>query len=134
MLNALRGRKGTKPVDLHITPLSAVKRIEVLRDGAGAQYGSDVVAGVTNIILDDGRSGGELEADLTRELAVPGLAHPALLALAGDLRLSCAASFNKTTVSDTAGIAALSQRQTLVGPEARNTLTDAAPRQDHAGV
>ena len=32
---------------------SAIKRIEVLRDGASAQYGSDAIAGVINIILDD---------------------------------------------------------------------------------
>ena len=33
--------------------MSAIKRIEVLRDGASAQYGSDAIAGVINIILDD---------------------------------------------------------------------------------
>ena len=38
-------------------PLSAIKRIEVLRDGAGAQYGSDAIAGVINIILDDAPDG-----------------------------------------------------------------------------
>ncbi|RAX29253.1 TonB-dependent receptor plug domain-containing protein, partial [Enterococcus sp. HPCN18] len=35
-------------------PTSAIKRIEVLRDGASAQYGSDAIAGVINIILEDG--------------------------------------------------------------------------------
>ena len=51
---------GTTPVDLNAIPISAVKRIEVLRDGAGAQYGSDAIAGVINIILDDAPHGGEV--------------------------------------------------------------------------
>ncbi|MBF34130.1 MAG: TonB-dependent receptor [Hyphomonadaceae bacterium] len=39
--------------DLASIPSFAIKRIEVLRDGASAQYGSDAIAGVINIILDD---------------------------------------------------------------------------------
>jgi iron complex outermembrane receptor protein len=39
-------------------PTSAVDHIEVLRDGAAAQYGSDAIAGVINIILKHGRDGG----------------------------------------------------------------------------
>ncbi|HET7862921.1 MAG TPA: TonB-dependent receptor, partial [Burkholderiaceae bacterium] len=52
--------KGTNPVDFSAIPLNAIKRIEVLRDGAGAQYGSDAIAGVINVILDDAPEGGEL--------------------------------------------------------------------------
>ncbi|HJU38604.1 MAG TPA: TonB-dependent receptor plug domain-containing protein, partial [Tahibacter sp.] len=54
--------KGTTPVDFNSIPISAIKRIEVLRDGAGAQYGSDAIAGVINIILDDADHGGEVSA------------------------------------------------------------------------
>lgn len=54
---------GAVAVDFASIPVNAVKRIEVLRDGAGAQYGSDAIAGVINIILDDARSGGELTAN-----------------------------------------------------------------------
>ncbi|MGH8254324.1 MAG: TonB-dependent receptor plug domain-containing protein [Steroidobacteraceae bacterium] len=50
--------KGTTPVDFNSIPLNSIKRIEVLRDGAGAQYGSDAIAGVINIILDDSPSAG----------------------------------------------------------------------------
>ncbi len=53
-----RGNTGT---DLNAIPASAIKRIEVLRDGASAQYGSDAIAGVINIVLKDqtdGLSGG----------------------------------------------------------------------------
>lgn len=52
--------RGTTPVDFNAIPVSAIKRIEVLRDGAGAQYGSDAIAGVINIILDDAPEGGEV--------------------------------------------------------------------------
>jgi iron complex outermembrane receptor protein len=61
-LDAKIGR-GTTPVDFNSIPLSAVSRIEVLRDGAGAQYGSDAVAGVINVILKG--AGGPTEASLT---------------------------------------------------------------------
>ncbi len=51
--------KGTSPVDINSIPVGAIKRIEVLRDGAGAQYGSDAIAGVINIVLKDAADGGE---------------------------------------------------------------------------
>lgn len=54
--------RGTTPVDFNAIPISAIKRVEVLRDGAGAQYGSDAIAGVVNIILDDAPQGGEVTA------------------------------------------------------------------------
>jgi len=49
-----RGNSGT---DLNAIPASAIKRIEVLRDGASAQYGSDAIAGVINIVLKDKTDG-----------------------------------------------------------------------------
>jgi iron complex outermembrane receptor protein len=51
--SALLGSRGAQAPDLAQIPTSAIKRIEVLRDGASAQYGSDAIAGVINIILDD---------------------------------------------------------------------------------
>ncbi|MBC3916566.1 TonB-dependent receptor [Undibacterium sp. CY18W] len=51
--SALLGSRGAQAADLAQIPTSAIKRIEVLRDGASAQYGSDAIAGVINIILDD---------------------------------------------------------------------------------
>jgi iron complex outermembrane receptor protein len=49
-VNGTFGR-GTVGVDLNAIPTSAIGRIEVLRDGAAAQYGSDAIAGVINIVL-----------------------------------------------------------------------------------
>ena len=54
---------GSVAVDFASIPVNAIKRIEVLRDGAGAQYGSDAIAGVVNIILEDAHAGGELQAN-----------------------------------------------------------------------
>lgn len=45
-----RGNNGT---DLNAIPAASIKRIEILRDGASAQYGSDAIAGVINIVLKD---------------------------------------------------------------------------------
>lgn len=50
--------RGTAGTDMNAIPISAVKRVEVLRDGAAAQYGSDAIAGVINIILKDSATDG----------------------------------------------------------------------------
>jgi len=52
--------RGAAGVDMNAIPASAIKRIEVLRDGAAAQYGSDAIAGVINIVLKDDGSAGSL--------------------------------------------------------------------------
>ncbi len=45
--------RGETGADLSAIPTDAIKRVEILRDGASAQYGSDAIAGVMNIILKD---------------------------------------------------------------------------------
>jgi iron complex outermembrane receptor protein len=54
--------QGGAAPDLAFIPVSAIKRVEVLLDGAAAQYGSDAIAGVINIILDDSPRGARGEA------------------------------------------------------------------------
>jgi len=51
LINVYNG--GTVGVDLNAIPTSAIARIEILRDGAASQYGSDAIAGVINIVLKD---------------------------------------------------------------------------------
>ncbi|WP_333596520.1 TonB-dependent receptor [Chryseobacterium flavum] len=51
-----RGNTGS---DMNTIPIGAIKRVEVLRDGASAQYGSDAIAGVINVILNDRNKGFE---------------------------------------------------------------------------
>jgi len=53
--SAFLGSRGAQGPDLAQIPSFAVKRMEVLRDGASAQYGSDAIAGVLNILLDDSK-------------------------------------------------------------------------------
>ncbi|MRW90466.1 TonB-dependent receptor [Duganella sp. FT80W] len=55
-------QQGATPVDIDLIPVSAVDHIEVLRDGAAAQYGSDAIAGVINIILKNQSNGGNVTA------------------------------------------------------------------------
>jgi iron complex outermembrane receptor protein len=56
-INGSVGR-GATAVDLNTIPSVALDRVEVLRDGASAQYGSDAIAGVINLRLREARSGG----------------------------------------------------------------------------
>src|ERR1700720_2788284 len=53
--------QGGANVDLNFIPLDAIDHIEVLTDGAAAQYGTDAIAGVINIILKKNTSGGKLD-------------------------------------------------------------------------
>jgi iron complex outermembrane receptor protein len=58
-VNGSMGR-GSSAVDLNTIPVAAIERVEVLRDGASAQYGSDAIAGVVNIVLKGASEGGSL--------------------------------------------------------------------------
>jgi iron complex outermembrane receptor protein len=58
-INTSVGR-GTAGTDMNAIPAASIKRIEVLRDGAAAQYGSDAIAGVINIVLNDYDEGGKV--------------------------------------------------------------------------
>lgn len=57
--NLSRISGGSTPVDIDLIPANAIGRLEVLRDGAAAQYGSDAISGVINFILDSNPEGGE---------------------------------------------------------------------------
>ncbi|WP_158837397.1 TonB-dependent receptor [Polaribacter sp. L3A8] len=61
--------RGETGADISAIPTDAIKSIEILRDGASAQYGSDAIAGVMNIILKDASDGGSatLRTGLTSE-------------------------------------------------------------------
>ncbi len=52
---------GAQGPDIGSIPGIALRQVEVLRDGASAQYGSDAIAGVMNFVLKDSRSGGSVE-------------------------------------------------------------------------
>jgi iron complex outermembrane receptor protein len=54
--------KGQLGNDINAIPAAAIKQVEILRDGAAAQYGSDAIAGVVNMVLNDASSGGSIRA------------------------------------------------------------------------
>ncbi|MGE0387010.1 MAG: TonB-dependent receptor plug domain-containing protein [Gammaproteobacteria bacterium] len=66
--------RGTAAVDFNTIVLGAIRRIEILRDGGGAHYGSDAIAGVINVILDDRPQGARVDVTygehLTHEEAI----------------------------------------------------------------
>ncbi len=55
---------GAQSVDINAIPLNAISRVEILRDGAAAQYGSDAIAGVVNLVLRSSDKGGDVQAQL----------------------------------------------------------------------
>ncbi|MFP4519954.1 MAG: TonB-dependent receptor plug domain-containing protein [Oceanicaulis sp.] len=58
--------RGSAAVDLNTIPVSAISQVQVLRDGASAQYGSDAIAGVINVGLREAREGGQVTATYGR--------------------------------------------------------------------
>ncbi len=56
-------QQGTTPVDIDMIPVSEIDHIEVLEDGAAAQYGSDAIAGVINVILSHRNHGIQMSAN-----------------------------------------------------------------------
>lgn len=84
-LNGSMGR-GSSAVDLNTIPIAAIERVEVLRDGASAQYGSDAIAGVINIVLKGAGKGGSLGVDYGKYSAGDGSQYK----LSGDAGVSFA--------------------------------------------
>jgi iron complex outermembrane receptor protein len=67
--------RGETGADLSSIPTDAIKRVEILRDGASAQYGSDAIAGVMNIILKDNYDGSSVSLNTGSTLNYGGLSY-----------------------------------------------------------
>lgn len=105
--NGSTDSSGANSVDIDMIPISAVERIEVLKDSAAAQYGSDAIAGVINVILKSGSQGGHLgttygklysgEGEVTKFEGDTGftLGDGGFLHLSGDARKRGDASWNE---------------------------------------
>ncbi|WP_237055067.1 TonB-dependent receptor plug domain-containing protein [Microbulbifer sediminum] len=65
--------QGAQAVDFSALPSAAIERVEVLRDGASAQYGSDAIAGVVNVILKDDAEGINVSAQTGEYFAGDGM-------------------------------------------------------------
>jgi len=75
---------GSSGVDMNAIPAGAISRLEILRDGAAAQYGSDAIAGVVNVVLREGAFSPFLTADLGQYMT--SKENPAALPDAGGSR------------------------------------------------
>ncbi|MET0387928.1 MAG: TonB-dependent receptor, partial [Polyangiales bacterium] len=112
--NLSRVSGGSTPVDLDLIASSAIGRIEILRDGAAAQYGSDAIAGVLNIILDESPEGltSNQTAGQTYERGAPLLQETLSVGIplgnqGGFLRLSGEARFRDAAKSSASPLPAL---------------------------
>ena len=94
--------QGAQAVDFSALPSLAIKRLEILRDGASAQYGSDAIAGVINVILKDANKGITVSAQTGEYFEGDG-ARTTLAANAG-FRLGDAGFLNATIEHSTAEI------------------------------
>jgi iron complex outermembrane receptor protein len=75
---------GSSGVDMNAIPAGAIDRLEILRDGAAAQYGSDAIAGVVNVVLKEGTFAPFLSGDLGQYMT--SKENPAALPDAGGSR------------------------------------------------
>jgi len=75
---------GSSGVDMNAIPAGAIDRIEILRDGAAAQYGSDAIAGVVNVVLKEGTFAPFISGDLGQYMT--SKENPAALPDAGGSR------------------------------------------------
>ncbi|MCS6973474.1 MAG: TonB-dependent receptor [Cyclobacteriaceae bacterium] len=67
--------RGETGADLTAIPIDAIKRVEILRDGASAQYGSDAIAGVMNVILKDRYEGTSVSVNTLSTLKYGGFGY-----------------------------------------------------------
>jgi len=103
---------GAQGPDISVIPVSAIKQVEVLRDGASAQYGSDAIAGVMNFLLKNNADGGSLELKTGQTYAGDGDAYQ----IAGNVGLPLSSR----------GFVSLSAEYRRVDPAVRAVQTDTA--------
>ncbi len=126
---------GSQPVDLDMIPTALVDHVEVLRDGASAQYGSDAIGGVVNIVLKQTDHGGSVsttygqnyengDGETNRQTGNVGLALPndGFINLALDVKQQKVSDrSDKAPYTDSAGNTSLQHTYYGTGlPEARN--------------
>lgn len=103
--------RGSSGADLNTIPLLAVERVEVLRDGAAAQYGSDAIAGIVNIVLKGYGHASQAQLGWGRTTAGDGLQRQAALfhatPLAGDGFINLTAELRDRGATNRAGPDAL---------------------------
>ena len=122
-----RGETGT---DLTAIPTSAIGRVEILRDGASAQYGSDAVAGVINIVLkkDTVSNSVEFHSGITNKMDgfYTGLTYSGASGLFGKGSINYVVEFNQRNNAERNGIVdPVSEKATFGGTPATDAAIDA---------
>lgn len=117
-LNGFVGR-GSQAVDINAIPASMIDHIEILRDGAAAQYGSDAIAGVMNIVLKHG-SPGEFSVQAGENVTTFNRGASADVAFPGQLAEQTAHDGKTVTSSLNYGITLGSQGYLQIGGEVRD--------------
>ncbi len=111
--------RGSAGVDLNTIPAAAIERVEILRDGAAAQYGSDAIAGVINIVLKERPQGTQVKLNLGQmyrsdgELVQASVNHGLMLGSRGFLNLT--ADYRNRGNTNRAGLDQRSQYLPLEG-------------------
>jgi len=122
--------RGAAGVDLNTIPVAAIEKVEILRDGAAAQYGSDAIAGVINIILKSDHSGADtmLQAGTTEEGDGDNVAASAHggIALGADGHLSLTAEARYQDFTNRAAVDQRFNRVTYKIGDPRSTDVNAA--------
>jgi iron complex outermembrane recepter protein len=122
--------RGETGVDLTAIPTSAIGRVEILRDGASAQYGSDAVAGVINIVLkkDTVSNSVELHSGITNKMDgfYTGLTYSGASGLFGKGSINYVVEFNQRNNAERNGIVdPVSEKATFGGTPATDAAIDA---------
>lgn len=117
-LNGFVGR-GSQAVDINAIPASMIDHIEILRDGAAAQYGSDAIAGVMNIVLKHG-SPGEFSVQAGQNFTTFNRDAAAGVAFPGQLAEQSAHDGKTVTSSLNYGMTLGSQGYLQIGGEVRD--------------
>lgn len=128
--NLSRISGGSTPVDIDLLPTNSVGRIEVLRDGAAAQYGSDAISGVINIILDNRPDGGDFTTTVGRtfskgaELVQSTLGYGVPLANDGFIRFAIEGRYRDRAESSASPVAQIYPRLVDGSPDPREATVE----------
>jgi iron complex outermembrane receptor protein len=109
-------QQGTTAVDIDLIPLGSIRRLEVLQDGAAAQYGSDAIAGVVNILLKSDRRGVEFQSTTGNHYAGDGFT--------SQQSINVGVGLGANGFLDLSGDIRLQEHIVRSGPDSRTGLTD----------
>lgn len=119
---------GGPGVDLHVIPLAAIQRVEILKDGASALYGSDAIAGVINFVTRQDYAGGQIDlGHAATEHGGGARSHASLSGGLGDVAVDGFNVFGVLDVRDARPLRALQRPYTSTGNRPELGLSNRVP-------